>query len=189
MPVAWRLGLYYAALFILSNGLAVSGIRLNLAGREPRGTLEPGAAAEAFIAQLRADLLDIVDERTGGPLIRRVLRTADLYAGPRLNDLPDLLVEWSDDVPTGSTSVGAGANAVVRARSPKIGVIEGANGYGRTGEHRPEGMFIASAPGVRPGRLGRVVSILDFAPTIASLLGVSLKECDGTAIAELIRDR
>jgi predicted AlkP superfamily phosphohydrolase/phosphomutase len=171
--------------FAVGNGLAVGGIRLNLAGREPRGILARGAEAEAFVEQLSADLLEIVDDRTGRPLVRRVLRTAELYQGPHLEDLPDILVEWSDDVATGSTRVGSGANAVVRARSPKIGVVEGSNDYGRTGEHRPEGFFVAAGPGVTPGRLERMVSVMDFAPTIASLFGVALPVCDGEVIPEI----
>ncbi|HUF29890.1 MAG TPA: alkaline phosphatase family protein, partial [Gemmatimonadaceae bacterium] len=36
--------------FPVGNGLAVGGIRLNLAGREPRGMLAPGTEADAFCA-------------------------------------------------------------------------------------------------------------------------------------------
>lgn len=172
--------------FPVSNGLAIGGIRLNLSGREPSGILEPSQADE-FCKNLSADLLSIVDERTKKPLVKRVLRTADIYTGECLDHLPDLLVEWSDEAPTGSTVVGKGAAATVRARSPKIGVIEGANDYGRTGEHRPEGLFIAAGPGVRPGLLPREISILDFAPTFGKLLGVELPDADGRPIDELLQ--
>lgn len=173
--------------FPVNNGLAIGGIRLNLSGREPSGVLEP-SRAEEFCKSLSADLLSIVDERTNKPLVRRVIRTADLYNGERLDHLPDLLVEWNDEVPTGSTAVGNGAGAMVRARSPKIGVVEGMNHYGRTGEHRPEGLFIAAGPGVRSGVLQREVSILDFAPTFAKLLGVELPDCDGRPVNELLQN-
>jgi predicted AlkP superfamily phosphohydrolase/phosphomutase len=171
--------------FPVPNGLAVGGIRLNLAGREPEGILQAGPAADAFCAELTKDLLEIVDERTGGPLIQRVRRTRELFTGPHLDALPDLLVEWNDAAATGSTLVGGGAGAVVRAHSPKIGVVEGANRYCRTGEHRVEGLFIAAGPGIRPGRLNRVVSILDLAPSLAARLGVRLPDCEGAPIPEL----
>ena len=93
----------------------------------------PGHEATAFSEELTANLLNITDERTSRPLIRRILQTADLYTGKYLDHLPDLLVEWSDAVATGSTLVGKGAGAFIRANSPKIGVIEGANEYNRTG--------------------------------------------------------
>jgi predicted AlkP superfamily phosphohydrolase/phosphomutase len=171
--------------FPLSNGLGVGGIRLNLAGREPQGTIHAGAEADAFIARLSADLLDIVDERSSGPLVRRVLRTRELYAGPYLDALPDLLVEWNDAVATGSSCVAGGRGARVSAHSAKIGRMEQVNSYGRTGEHRPEGMFIAAGPQVRTGAMAHPVSILDFAPTFCEFLGVALPICDGTPLTEL----
>lgn len=169
-----------------NNGLAISGIRLNLVGREPQGILEPGGVADHFCDKLISDLLAIVDERTGNALVRRVTRTAKLYDGEYLKHLPDLLVEWSDEVPTGSTIVSDGVSAKVRAKSPKIGIIEGVNEYGRTGEHRANGLFIASGPNIRPSRLNREVSILDFAPTLAKILDVNLPSFDGHAISELV---
>ena len=113
--------------FPVNNGLVAGGIRLNLVGREPHGILESGAVAEAFCDELIADLLGIMDERTGNPLVRRVIRTARLYDGEYLSHLPDLLVEWNDAIPTGSTIVSDGAGATVRAKSPKTGIIEGVN--------------------------------------------------------------
>jgi predicted AlkP superfamily phosphohydrolase/phosphomutase len=175
--------------FVVFNGLAVSGIRLNLVGREPQGILEPGPRADAFCDQLGAELLKIVDERTGRPLIRRVVRTGDLCQGPCLDDLPDLLVEWSEEVPTGSVRVGGGIGAAVRASSAKIGTVEGVNQYGRSGEHRIGGLFIAAAPGMQSGRLAREVSILDFAPTFATMFGVDATRFDGLPIEELLHTR
>ena len=170
--------------FAVPNGLAVGGIRLNLLGREPQGILEP-AAAHAFCEALMADLLEIRDARTGGPLIRRVVRAADLYRGEHLDQLPDLLVEWDDTFPIGSTSLGVGGGASVRAFSEKTGTLEGENDYGRSGEHRAQGMLMAVGPGVPRGCLARDVSILDLAPTLCRVLEVELKDCDGAAIREL----
>jgi predicted AlkP superfamily phosphohydrolase/phosphomutase len=170
--------------FPLANGLAVGGIRLNLVGREPDGRLRPGEEADAFARALSDDLLAIIDERTDRPLVRRVVRSSELYDGELLDHLPDLLVEWSDEVATGSTANAGGRAAMVRARSPKIGVVEGANEYGRTGEHRPGGWFAAAGPRVRPGRLDREVSLMDLAPTFTHILGVELS-CDGQIVREL----
>ncbi len=175
--------------FPVHNGLAVGGIRLNLAGREPQGRLAPGREADEFCARLAAQLLALRDERSGRSLVRSVRRTADLYRGARLGDLPDLLVEWSDDTPTGSSIVGHGAAATVRATSPDLGVVEGTNSYGRTGEHRPRGFFVARGPGIAPGRLAREVSLLDFAPTFCAMLGTSLPRAEGTPITELLTKR
>jgi hypothetical protein len=171
--------------FPLSNGLAVSGVRLNLEGREPRGLIAPGEEESRFIAQLKADLLEIVDDVTGVSLVKGVLRTRDLYAGEHIEALPDLLVEWSESAAVGSTALGGGAGSRVRARSPKIGIVEGVNDFGRSGEHRSGGWLVAAGPGMSKGRLEREPSVLDLAPTIARMLGVNLPGSDGHPIAEI----
>ena len=89
-------------------------------------------------------------------------------------------------MPTGSVTVGRGIGAAVRASSGKIGSVEGVNQYCRTGEHRIDGVFIAVAPCIQPGRLAREVSILDFAPTFATMFGVDATRFEGQAIAELL---
>ena len=70
-------------------------------------------------------------------------------------------------------------------RSDKIGRIEREYSYCRTGDHVQAGLFIASGPGIAPGRLDREVSILDFAPTFCDALGVDCDEFDGSAIPEI----
>ncbi len=175
--------------FPLSNGLAVGGIRLNLAGREPRGTLTPGDEAVNFVARLEADLLAIVDEATGAPLVTRVLRTRDLYAGEHLDNLPDLLVEWNEALIIRTPAPAESTGAHLRARSPKIGIVEGRSDYSRSGEHRSGGWFVAAGEGIPVGRLTREPALLDLAPTLAAMLDVELVGADGEAIEELVSGR
>jgi hypothetical protein len=171
--------------FVVPNGLAVSGIRLNLAGREPSGTVAPGEVAGLF-EDLRNALIEIREERTGAPLVRRVMRTADLYAGPNLDLLPDILVEWDDHTTVGSAILTPGPRSVIRATSPRIGTVQAVNNYQRTGEHRPDGLLIAAGPGIPPGGEDLEVSILDVAPTITAALGVALLGAEGRVVRELI---
>ena len=172
--------------FNVPIGASWGAIRLNLRGREPQGLLEPGAEAERFTEQLMGDLLALSDPDSGRPLIRRVLRTGDLFRGPYLAELPDLIVEWSPDNRPGSAVVGSGAGALLRAHSPKFGLVERVHTNCRTGEHRKEGFFVARGPGVRPGRLERAVSNLDLAPTFARFLGCEMPGVDGRVIPELL---
>lgn len=174
--------------FLMDSGFPVSGLRLNLVGREPRGLIEPGAHAEDFCQRLTQDLLALTEAASGRPMITSVKRTRDLYHGPYLDLLPDLLVEWSDEVVLGSATCGSPAGSLIRIHSTKLGVIEGVNRYCRTGDHRPEGMFVATGPGIARGRLDRTVSIMDFAPTFCALLGVEMPDVDGQAIRELLPD-
>jgi predicted AlkP superfamily phosphohydrolase/phosphomutase len=108
-----------------------------------------------------------------------VMRTDELYRGAYGHHLPDLLVEWSDARPLGSATVGAGQGASVRLASRRIGTIEGINRYCRTGDHRRGGLFVAVGPGLDPGRMPDVVSVMDFAPTVARVLGVELPAAAG----------
>ena len=172
--------------FPVRNGMAHSGIRLNLIGRERNGLLSRGDEEEAFIRELTTDLLDIVDERTRQPLVSRVLRTKEVCQGPLMEGLPDLLVEWSSVTPTGSAPVADGVGSEVAVSSPKIGRLTGRNDFGRTGEHRRYGMLIGAGKHVIPGDLNRTVSVLDLAPTFCRLVDVDMKDAEGTAIPEIV---
>lgn len=171
--------------FTVDNGLVVGGIRLNLAGREPRGLLTPAEVPE-FCHAVGRDLLEIVDAESGRPIVGRVIRTDELYRGAFRPHLPDLLVEWSQERALGSATVGTGQGASVRLASRRIGTLEGINQYCRSGDHRREGLFVAVGPGLEPGRIPGAVSIMDFAPTLAGLLGVELPAAAGRPIPDLL---
>lgn len=186
VPSVSRLDAANSHCFLMDSGFPVSGLRLNLAGREPNGLLRPGDEADAFCDRLAQDLLALESADTGVRMIKAVKRTRDLYAGEYLHLLPDLLVEWSDELMLGSAACGNPAGSHVRIRSDKLGIVAGTNNYCRTGDHRPEGVFVACGPGIAHGRLERTVSIMDFAPTFAALLDVELTDVDGKPIAELL---
>lgn len=160
--------------FAVPNNEIDGAIRINLVGREPRGRIRPGVECDAFCDTLRRDLLEVVNVDTGRPAIRNVYPSRDLYQGAHLDRLPDLLVEWDRSVPISSVS------------SPKIGVITRQPPAGRTGDHKPDGLLIVAGPSIQPGRRERPVAVTDVAPTIASLLGVTLADVDGRPIAALV---
>jgi predicted AlkP superfamily phosphohydrolase/phosphomutase len=173
--------------FMLHNGASVCGLRVNLAGREPEGLIQPGDEMDIFCNQLGEDLLEIVNLDTGNPAVKSVKRTGKVYQGEYLDHLPDLLVEWSDEKPLGNTATMNRGGSKVRLASEKIGVVEGVNTYCRTGDHRPEGIFIAFGPGIKPGRLERTVSIMDFVPTFINLFGLEISCADGNPITEILQ--
>lgn len=160
--------------FTIPNNDVWSGIRINLVGREPRGLVSPGAEYDQVCASLERDLRELVNPATRGRAVLDVVRTERLYDGPRLGDLPDLLVEWNREAP------------IDALYSPKTGRIDKPYAKHRTGDHTPDGLFLALGPSVEPGPLSRPVSMVDFAPTIASLLGVAVDGLDGRALPEII---
>ena len=155
------------------NNREEAGIRINLAGRDPAGFVQPGAHYDAVCDQLTRDLLALKDADTGAPIVRNVLRTRSLYRGAYLDHLPDLVVQWRMEVPVRS------------ARSKKIGTLAGPCPCVRSGGHRPFGQFTVVGPRVRPGRLDHPVNVMDFAPTLAVLFGTRLDDVDGRVIPEL----
>jgi len=160
-----------SACFDVPNGEVYGAIRVNLVGREPQGKIKPGADYDAFCERLARELSALINADTGQPAVRRVLRTADIDAGPYLNDLPDLLVEWNT------------AAALDAVSSPRTGTVRVAMPGLRTGHHRPQGFFVAAGPGIGPAEVAPAVSIMDLAPTIAGLVGVELPDVDGHPIA------
>ncbi len=180
-----RVDLEHSRCFLHENGNLVSGIRINLAGREPAGVIEPGEESDDFYRQLREDLLHIVDVDSGKPIVKRVMRTSDLFQGEYIDHLPDLLVEWNEEKVVGSKILNADASCRMQLTSEKIGIVEGEYTYCRTGDHRPEGLFVVVGPGISPGTIGRTVSIMDFAPTFLHLSGITSSDLDGEPISEI----
>jgi predicted AlkP superfamily phosphohydrolase/phosphomutase len=171
--------------FPVANGSPAGGIRLNLAGREPHGILQPGREADEFCEQLAEDLLAIREKRTGRPLVSKVWRTDALYKGSRRDALPDLLVEWDGTEPIG-TLAHCARGAAVRATSPKIGTVEGSNAYGRTGEHVPIGTFVFTGSFAPVGERREPVSVMDFHPSICRLMGLPDPSVDGRVIDDFV---
>ena len=151
------------------------GIRINLAGREAHGIVQPGAEFDAVCDQLIADLSQVVNAETGEPIASEILRSRDFYSGAFVDFLPDILVTWNR------------SHAINAAASPKIGQVDKTGlMLTRSGDHLPVGRFFGVAPDWNGGRLNTQVNVHDFAPTFAQLLGVALSETDGTAIDALL---
>ena len=159
--------------FAVPHNDIAGAIRVNLAGREPNGRVQPGEDYDAFFAQLRRDILDVRNLDTGNPIATDVVRIDQICQGTYLDELPDFFVLWSREAP------------IERIGSAKIGTIELVHRGNRTGDHRPESIFVAAGPHVVAGA-AEPVSILDFAPTLAALHGVTLPDADGRVIPALL---
>lgn len=176
-PARERLGISGPAsrrYFAIPNGDAYGAVRINLVGREPAGRVQPGAEFDQVCAALEADLRALTNVDSGEPVVRRVLRTAELFSGPYMDHLPDLMVEWNNRAP------------IARVHSEKTGEIVGEYTRCRTGDHSPQGLFAATGPATKAGRLESAVSIVDFGPTIADRLGVALADVDGRSFAPAV---
>jgi predicted AlkP superfamily phosphohydrolase/phosphomutase len=150
------------------------GVRINLIGREPHGKVSP-EDYDRTCDQIIADMLEVVNDDTGEPLVVKAYKTRDLFDGPYLQDLPDILLKWNRSSP------------IVAVRSPKIGRVDTDGMYtGRSGDHLPGGRFFAVAPDWPHRKLNKIVHGQDFAPTIAQMFGVTMEYTDGHIIEELV---
>jgi predicted AlkP superfamily phosphohydrolase/phosphomutase len=74
--------------------LGLSGLYLNLKGRESSGIVEPADAA-ALEQELAARLSNLHDDELDATAIRKVYPTKSLYRGPYLDAAPDLIVGYN----------------------------------------------------------------------------------------------
>ena len=65
-------------------------VYLNLAGREPRGAVQPGSQAQELLDDIREGLLALRDGSS--PVVKEVVVGAEAFSGPALDRAPDLLV-------------------------------------------------------------------------------------------------
>ena len=160
--------------FCLPNDFS-GAIRINLIGREPAGTVAPGADYAAVLQLLEDSLRELVLISTGAPVVRDVLRYDPAANGTRMG-LPDLVVLW------------AGGHPVEAVRSQRLGEIRCRSPELRTGGHRNEGMLIAAAPQIRARGVVAGGHVVDLAPTIAALLGLEpAGDLDGRVLSHLFR--
>jgi predicted AlkP superfamily phosphohydrolase/phosphomutase len=158
--------------FAVLHNENAGGVRINVAGREPAGCVQPGDDYEKVCGLITRDLLDLVNVDTGKPIIKEVVRIADECHGHRLETLPDLFAVWSREAPIRAVT------------SPKIGVVIESRVIGaRTGDHNSDCALYAQGPRVDRRGLIDSVSIEDIAPTITSMLDFSLPDCDGAPIS------
>lgn len=75
--------------------LGLSGMYLNLRGREASGVVEPGDEARALKAELIAKLKGLKDAAKNEIGVREAFDTTALYAGPYSENAPDLVIGYN----------------------------------------------------------------------------------------------
>ena len=137
-------------------------VRINLKGRESQGVVEP-REYETLCQRITEGLKTFVDADTGEPVIKKITASHQVFEGERLDDLPDLIVDWADSPAAMHRAVASTQFGAIHWPTP------GHNPEGRSGNHKPEGFLIACGDGIRRGEI-KGAHMLDLAPTILSLL-------------------
>ena len=165
--LAWAMPLY-------NN---VAGIYLHHTSYKPPGPVSPAAApklVDFIIEQARALRIPGTDR----PLFTAIQLGQEVYRGPFTAHFPDIILTLDPDyaaVPTlGST--------LITPIPP--------NQLLRSGDHRPEGMFLAAGPAIQPGRLSQPPRLVDMAPTILHLAGLPIPpSMDGRVLSDIFQPR
>ena len=138
-----------------------STLRVNLAGRDPKGRICGGEEYGRFLDALTDELSTLTNIDTGEPVVERVFR-ADQQVDPvTMASFPDLIVWWRKSGP-------------IRAiRSAKLGTVSGEFSDIRTGEHVMRGMFLVSHPKAKRGHHTiESMRAMDVPATLCDLAGV-----------------
>ena len=146
-PIDWAHTVAYTS--VVSTG---EGVSVNLAGREPHGTVQR-ADYERVRDELAQALLEFADPETGKRPIGHVLRKEEVLSGPYLDRAPDLLLEP------------APLYSLTHARK----LVEDADWL--SGDHRPEGVYAIAGPGI-VHETGPEISLADFATQIVEAVGL-----------------
>jgi predicted AlkP superfamily phosphohydrolase/phosphomutase len=148
------------------------GVYVNLAGREPRGIVSPGADYERLLDDVQEVLLDERDPSNGQRVIESVMRGEELYSGPWADLAPDLMF-----IPAAGYAAAGGAKS-------HLGSFEW-----RTGDHGLDGIFVASGPGLKRREKISGAGLIDVAPSVLYLAGMPIPQDMDGQVLDLFSDR
>jgi predicted AlkP superfamily phosphohydrolase/phosphomutase len=144
--------------------MGLNGLYLNLRGRERNGIVTAGTESEALKEELREKLNGLVDPELGTVAISGMFDCDGVYAGPYVDNAPDLIVGY-----------GAGFRASWDSVMGKVtGTIFEDNLKAWSGDHCVDPRLV---PGVLFSNRKITVekpAIVDVAPTIMKLFGLAL---------------
>lgn len=161
-PIEWSKTRAYTS--VVSTG---EGVSVNLRGREPQGIVDP-KDFEKVRDEVADALTSLRDPDTGNAPIAKIYRKEEVLSGRFLDTAPDLLL------------VPAPFYSLTHAK----GMIEQADWL--SGDHRLEGVIVATGPEVTAGPLRETAELIDLGPTALAALGVPTAiERDGKVLTSL----
>jgi predicted AlkP superfamily phosphohydrolase/phosphomutase len=155
--------------FLEPNNYVYGGVRLNLAGREPNGCVDPDEA-DQVCARLARDLLALINVESGRPVIHAVHRADRWYRRAPDDTIPDLFIDWERSGP------------IETVWSAKTGIVHAPYTNWRSGDHRPDGLLLALGPDIPSNTALPDLNLEDLAPSITARLAVTLEDVDGRVV-------
>lgn len=163
-------------------------ICINLKGREPKGTVEPGSAYEKVREDIINKLLNLRCPQTNEPIVERVLKREEMYSGKFIYKAPDLLIQWKNDAyiqrPSFTNNNGKWFQILTHKE------LEWAETVSRpSGIHRREGIFLALGKHIKQSLQIPDANIVDVFPTVLFTMGIPIPEdTDGKVLTEIFKE-
>lgn len=147
---------------------------INLKGRQPKGTVEPGDEYEKLRTELIDQLKSWRHPETNEPIVKDAYRREEVYHGVCIESAPDIIIHWNTHRSnTFAFRVSSKAKNLAWTQSfDPTNAKDWATFGGKSGHHRDEGIFVAQGPAFRQGVEIKDANIMDVCPTILHLLGV-----------------
>ncbi|MHC4232310.1 MAG: alkaline phosphatase family protein [Planctomycetota bacterium] len=155
-------------------GIGLTGIFLNIKGRESQGIVDPGTEADELRTEIADKLSALVDsERENNPAIKSVYNALKLYNGPYKQNAPDLLVGYYPGYRASwETAVGQVTDQVFHKNTKPW-----------SGDHCIDASFV---PGVLFSNRkieAENPRLMDIGPTVLDMFGVQIPHyMDGKAL-------
>lgn len=141
---------------------------LNIAGREPRGSLNE-ADAGRIVEELSNTLRNLADPATGNMMVAEVLGKNELYSGPAQANAPDLVI-----IPKPGYAVFPQYSFAHHL------VTSTARGISST--HTRNGIVVVKGPGAHT-EMPLEADVVDVAPTVLAFFGLHADWMDGRPVA------
>jgi predicted AlkP superfamily phosphohydrolase/phosphomutase len=153
----------------------ITGICVNLAGRQAKGIVPAGAPYEHLRDELLTSLATLRDPRTGAALVAGAWRREDVFTGPYVEQAPDLIVETTAGH-HGGVDVDELVQDVPLATLRRL-----------SGSHTRDGILVAAGGPFRRGAVLERAGLADVLPTAVHVLGAPLPEdLDGRVLEEAL---
>ncbi len=155
----------------------VSGISLNLRGREPEGIVTYGGEYRDLTRRIIEELMELTDERTGEKLVDVADIKENRFHGPRVYQAADIYFMI------------AGLSYNITTRLDAGRMFDDRRHFGMSGTHRMDGILVVRGGGITPETALEHASIMDVPCTVLYLMEMPvLKNMDGKVLEEMFEE-
>jgi len=159
-------------------------IRINLKDREPEGIVEKSGEYDRLCESLLKVTRSLSNPANGKSAVTHVHKTVDLYSGPCVRNMPDIIINWDPD-----------AEVTTDLHTKQLGTVSCPHAAYEvspyySGNHRGNAFVAAAGPEIHARNVLSGASILDLAPTILTFFHIPVPDyMDGAVRSSLLNCR